>query len=90
MSQTESYSEPVKFQNDYADDEIELIDIFRVIWKWKYLIICGATVFAVAAWIISSMLPKIYRIETLIQPGILSIKEDGENIYVDTPNNIRS
>ena len=74
MSQTESESEPVKYQNDYADDEIELIDIFRVIWKWKYLIFGGTAVCAVAALVISSMMPKIYEIETLIQPGILSFR----------------
>lgn len=90
MSQTENHSEPVKFQNDYPDDEIELIDIFRVLWKWKYLIVGGVAVFALAALVISLMLPKIYQIETLVQPGILSINEEGKNIYVDTPDNIKS
>jgi LPS O-antigen subunit length determinant protein (WzzB/FepE family) len=35
-------------------------------------------------------MPKIYRIETLIRPGILSFSEDGKNLYIDTPDNIKA
>jgi len=31
---------PTKF-----DDEIELIDYLRVIWKWKYVIVAGTLFF---------------------------------------------
>ena len=71
MIQAVNQSEPVRSQTDYPEDEIELIDLLRVIWKWKYLIIGGTLVCALAAMIISSVMPKIYRIETIIRPGIL-------------------
>jgi len=90
MTQTENQSESVKFQTDYPEDEIELIDLLRVIWKWKYLIIGGTLVCALAAMVISSIMPKIYRIETIIRPGILSFGEDGESVYIDTPENIKA
>ncbi len=90
MTQTASQSEPLKYQTDYPEDEIELIDLLRVIWKWKYLIIGGTLVCAIAATVISLILPKIYRIETVIRPGILSIGEQGEKIYIDTPENIKA
>lgn len=90
MSQKKSQSESVNYKTDYSDDEIEIIDVIRVILKWKYLIIGGTAVCAIAAIIISLMLPKIYRIETLIQPGILSLSDDGKSIYIDTPENIKS
>jgi LPS O-antigen subunit length determinant protein (WzzB/FepE family) len=90
MSQTANQSEPVRNQTDHPEDEIELIDLLRVIWKWKYLIIGGTLVCAIAAMIISSIMPKIYRIETLIRPGILSFSEAGKNLYIDTPDNIKA
>lgn len=68
MSQSENQSEPARNQTDYPEDEIELIDLLRVIWKWKYLIIGGTLVCAIAAMVISSIMPKIYRIETVIHP----------------------
>ena len=90
MSLTANQSEPVSKQNDYPEDEIELIDLLRVIWKWKYLIIGGTLVCAIAAMAISSIMPKIYRIETIIRPGILSFGDDGESVYIDTPGNIKA
>ncbi len=80
----------VEYKTDYPEDEIELIDLLRVIWKWKYLIIGGTLVCAIAAMVISSIMPKIYRIETVIRPGILSFGEDGKSIYIDTPDNIKA
>ena len=90
MSQTESQAEPVRKQTDDPEDEIELIDLLRVIWKWKYLILGGTFVCAFAALVISSIMPKIYRIEMVIRPGILSFGEDGKNVYIDTPDNIKA
>jgi uncharacterized protein involved in exopolysaccharide biosynthesis len=62
----------------------------RAIWKWKYFIVGGTIVFAIVAMVISVMLPKIYRIETLIRPGIMSYSEDGKSIHIDTQDNIKA
>ena len=90
MSSTESQSESVNYKTGYPEDEIELIDILRVIWKWKYFIAGGTIVCAIAAILISLMLPKIYRIEMLIRPGILSYSEDGKSTNIDTQDNIKA
>ena len=90
MTQAVNQSEPLRSQTDYPEDEIELIDLLRVVWKWKYLIIGGTLVCAVAAMVISSIMPKIYRIESIIRPGILSFGEDGGSVYIDTPGNIKA
>jgi len=90
MTQTANQSDPVKFQTDDSGDEIELIDLLRVILKWKYLILGGALVCALAAMVISSIIPKIYRIEMVIRPGILSFGENGKSVYIDTPDNIKA
>jgi LPS O-antigen subunit length determinant protein (WzzB/FepE family) len=90
MTNYSNQSDPVKFQTDSPEDEIELIDLLRVIWKWKYLIISSAIFCAIAAIVVSLKLPKIFRIEAIIRPGIQSFSEDGENIYIDTPDNIKA
>ncbi len=73
------HSEPVKSQTDIPEDEIELIDLLRVIWKWKYLIIGGTFAFALVAVIISLNMTKIYSVDTILEPGILNIINDGDN-----------
>ncbi|MDB4442194.1 Wzz/FepE/Etk N-terminal domain-containing protein [bacterium] len=87
-------SEPVRRQTDISEDEIELIDLLRVIWKWKYLIFGGTIVCALVAAIISFILPKIYSVDTIIEPGILGIVSEGENqghrVYIDSPENIKA
>ena len=90
MAQTESQLEHERNQTDFSEDEIELIDLLRVIWKWKYLIIGGTLACALAAIVISLIMPKVYRIETIIRPGILSFSEEGESVYIDTPDNIKA
>jgi capsular polysaccharide biosynthesis protein len=90
MRQEAQSSEHVRQSTDHLEDEIKLIDLLRIIWKWKYLIVGGTTVCAVAALVITLMMPKIYRIETVIRPGILSIGEGGIQKYIDTPENIKA
>ena len=75
---------------EYFEDEIELIDILRVIWKWKYLIIGGTIVCGLIAAIISFNMSKIYSIDMVLRPGILSVGEQGKNIYIDSPQNIKA
>jgi capsular polysaccharide biosynthesis protein len=75
---------------EHYEDEIELIDILRVIWKWKYLIISGAVVCGLIAAIISFNMSKIYSVDMTLRPGILSIGEEGKNVYIDSSQNIKS
>lgn len=75
---------------DPATDEIELIDIFRVIWKWKYLILTGTLVCALVAGVLSFVMPEFYSVDMVLRPGILKVKEDGSNTYIDSPENIKA
>jgi uncharacterized protein involved in exopolysaccharide biosynthesis len=72
------------------EDEIELIDYLRVIWKWKYLIVSGTLIFAVAVGMISLSMPKVYRIDMLVRLGILDIDEYGRDIYIDRAENVQA
>lgn len=77
--------EQLKNNPDTPSDEIELIDLLRVIWKWKYLILIGTFVCAFAAGAISVFTPPLYRIGTLLELDdikILSDSSDDGNIEV--------
>ena len=73
-----------------TDEKIELIEVLRVIWKWKYLILIGTVAFALTMGIYSLSMAKIYSIEMVLKPGILKIGSAGEIIYIDTPDNIKA
>ena len=51
------------------DDEIELIDYLRVIWRRKILIIVGPLVCMIVLGVISSMKPVTYRADVIVQIG---------------------
>ena len=70
------------------EDEIELIDILRVIWKRKYLIMGGMVACGLIAAIISLSMPKTYMITMILEPGIVTIKANN-NYYIDSPENIK-
>lgn len=74
---------------EHFEDEIELIDVLRVIWKWKYIIIVGTAVCGMIALIISLKMTKVYSISMTLKPGILKIGEQGKNVYIDSPQNIK-
>ena len=78
----------------YPDDEIELIDILLVIWKWKYVILAGTLAFGFAAAIITFIAlkqqPVMYRTSIVLKPGIVKIDENGEKVFIDTPENIKA
>jgi uncharacterized protein involved in exopolysaccharide biosynthesis len=71
-------------------DEIELIDILRVVWKWKYLILAGTLVCALLAGVISLNQPKVYRIDMVLQAPVAGIDAIGRKIYIDSPQNIKT
>jgi uncharacterized protein involved in exopolysaccharide biosynthesis len=75
---------------DPYEDEIELMDLLKVLWKWKYLIIAGTLFCAVAAAVVSLNMTKVWGITTILQPGMLKVTEDGKTVYIDTPGNIKT
>ena len=73
-----------------VQDEIELIEILRVVWKWKYLILVGTSIFALIAAVISLNRPQNYRVNMVLQPGVVGIDARGRQIYIDSPQNIKA
>ncbi len=52
--------------NYYPDDEIELIDYLRVLWKWKWLIVMGTFLCAFVAFIYGFTHPAV-KVSTFIE-----------------------
>ena len=72
------------------EDEIDLMDYLLVIWKWKNVILAGTIICGLVTAIISISMPKIYSIDMVLSPGILSIGKQGKNVYLDSPQNIKA
>jgi LPS O-antigen subunit length determinant protein (WzzB/FepE family) len=73
---------------EYFDDEVQLIDYLRVIWRWKWLIILGTFLCMVVAGVVSFNMPKIYEVSMTIEPGIIGVDKEGQFIYLDSRDNI--
>lgn len=80
--------EPQKY--DQLEDEIELMDYLKVLWKWKYLILVGTLICAIGAAVVSLNMTKIYGITTVLEPGMLKVSDDGKIVYIDSPQNIKA
>ena len=82
-----------RYEGIHYEDEIQLMDLLSVIWKWKFFILTGTIVFALGAGVISFNMPKVYNIFMVLRPGIVKITEESENperkIYIDNINNIK-
>ncbi|MBD2859279.1 LPS O-antigen length regulator [Spongiibacter sp. KMU-158] len=53
----------------YQDDEIDLKELFLVLWKGKFLIIAITAFFAVAGVIFALMKPNVYQSSALVAPA---------------------
>lgn len=52
-----------------ADDEIDLRELWNVIWRGKWIIIAMTTVFTIAAAVYALSLPNIYQSKALLAPS---------------------
>ncbi len=77
-------------QYDPYEDEIELMDYLKVLWKWKYLIILGTLACAVIAGIVSFNMTKIYSVKTVLAPGVAKVEANGKITYIGSPQEIKT
>mgnify|MGYP001608073263 CR=1 FL=1 len=68
MNQTE--------QNTTTDDEIDLIELFKVFWAHKLMIIIITAIFSVGSVVYALHLPNIYTAEVILAP----VSSDGNSI----------
>jgi len=63
--------------NDEFEEEINLMDYVKVLLKRKWLVIACFVFFVLVAGVISFMMPKVYKIETVLEVG--RIQKETEN-----------
>ncbi len=71
--------------HEVQTDEIELIDIVRVLWKRRQLIVLGTLLLILGAVGVSFILPKVYEVSTIIEPGIRPIADANGQIVNEMP-----
>lgn len=64
----QNYSD-AQFSQMTRDDEIDLHELFSVIWKGKWIIMAITAVFAICSVIYALSLPNIYKSEALLAPA---------------------
>jgi capsular polysaccharide biosynthesis protein len=77
-------------KNMEEEDTIELIDLLRVVWKWRWFIIIFTFLCAMGAGIISLAMPQVHNISMVIEPGTVGTDEHGKLVCLDSPDNIKS
>jgi capsular polysaccharide biosynthesis protein len=77
-------------QYDPYEDEIELMDYLKVLWKWKYLILLGTLACAVIAAVVSFNMTKIYSVKTILAPGVAKVEANGKITYIGSPQEIKT
>ncbi|MFO7984765.1 MAG: Wzz/FepE/Etk N-terminal domain-containing protein, partial [Desulfatiglandaceae bacterium] len=82
--------DPDAHRYEYYEDEIELMDLLKVIWKWKYLILAGTLICAVGAALISLQMTRVYRVDTVISPGVVKVEQGGKIIHIGSAQEIKS
>lgn len=70
---------------EMQEDEIELIDIVRVLWKRRKLIVLGTLCLTLGAVGIVLLLPRIYDISTIIEPGVRPVVDVNGQIISEAP-----
>ena len=72
------------FTRQIDDDEINLVDLFLIIWKRKMMIIVVTLLMTISAAGISLLMPKVYKVVTILEPA-----KDAEGKLVENPQSIR-
>ena len=68
-NEVKKYMQDAKFPSEAHDDEIDLRELFSVIWQGKWLIIAITAVFAIGSVVFAIMQPNIYKSEALLAPA---------------------
>lgn len=76
-------------ESQLQKDEIDLLDLVSILWKRKTLILGGTFLATVAAAIISLLLPKVYEVSTIIEPGKIEMLKAGDEVYIIPPETLK-
>lgn len=67
MTETSRNEAASPFERRPGGDQVELIDLLRILWKWKYLIVGGTLACALVALVSSMLEPPTYQATTTLR-----------------------
>lgn len=84
---------PTKFPDyemntENKPDELELIDILKFFWKWKFQLLAGTIAIAIIVSLITLNQPRLYRVKMTVEPGYFQGYENERKQYICTPKRI--
>lgn len=87
----ETHMEERNIMQNYYDDEIDLREIFAVLWKWKWTIIGVTLIFMIGAFVISKFfMEPVYEARAIVAPATLnSVKASSLTYVVDAKNSLQ-
>jgi LPS O-antigen subunit length determinant protein (WzzB/FepE family) len=65
-----------------GDDQIGLVTLLRLIWKWKIVVFAGVVVCALVALVISVLMPHVYEVDMLVENVQIGTNNVGEKVYL--------
>ena len=65
-----------------GDDQIGVITLMRLMWKWKIVILAGILVCALAALLISMLMPHVYDVDMLVENVQIGTGQEGKRVYL--------
>ena len=71
-------------QHYIADDEIDLVDLFLIVWKRKWMIVTVTVLLTVAAAGVTMLMPKVYEVSAILEPA-----RNSDGSPVENPQSIR-
>jgi len=71
-----------------GDDQIGVITLMRLMWKWKIVILAGILICALAGLVISVLMPHVYEMDMLVENVQIGTNKVGEKVYLGDLKNI--
>jgi|GEM_PF-4435549 len=73
------------------DDEIDLAELFIILWKRKMMIAAVTMIATIAAVVVTLTLPKVYKITAIIEPGsYMGMDGNTSPVTVEDPQTIKA
>ncbi len=72
-----------------GDDQIGVITLMRLMWKWKMIILGGILVGALVAFTISVLMPHVYEVDMLVENVQAGMDKAGDKAYLGNLQNFK-
>jgi len=90
MTQSNDGLEKIANGTITSEQEIELIDVFQIIWKWKYFVLTGTFICALAVLVIDHYRRPVFQVSMVLKSGINKVDVNGNPVFADSVDEFKS